>query len=51
MEKKFNASLEIVYLECTDIITASADHDNGYVDGGGLAYLAEDIVNNIKKIF
>ena len=51
MEKKFNASIEIVYFECNDIITTSSDHDNGYVDGGGLAYLAEDIVNKIKEIF
>lgn len=51
MEKKLKASLEIVRVECNDIITSSSEHDNGYVDSGGFASLAEDIVNNVKKIF
>lgn len=50
MEKKFKALLEIVYFECNDIITTS-DHNNGYVDGGGLAYLLEDIASKVGKIF
>lgn len=51
MEKKFSASLEIIYFECNDIITTSGDHDNGYFDGGGLAYFVEDIKNVVGKIF
>ena len=51
MDKKFEAWIEIVKFECDDIITASPDHDNGYVVGGGLAYVAEDIVNKIGKLF
>ena len=50
MGKKFEASIEIHYFE-QDIITTSSDHDNGYVDGGDLAYLVEDIVNKVKDIF
>ena len=50
MGKKFEASIEIFHFE-QDIITTSSDHDNGYVDGGVLAYLVEDIVDNIEKIF
>ena len=50
MGKKFEALIEIFHFE-HDIITTSDDHDNGYVDGGDLANLVEDIVNNVKKIF
>lgn len=51
MEKKFEASLEIVYFECNDIITTSTDHDNGYVDGGDFANFIEDVTNKVKSIF
>ena len=51
MEKKFNVSLEIIYFECNDIITTSIDHDNGYIDGGDLANLSEDIADKVRKVF
>ena len=49
MGKKFEASIEIFHFE-HDIITTSVDHDNGYVDGGILPYVLEDIAKSIKKI-
>jgi hypothetical protein len=51
VKKKLKATCEIVNFECNDIITTSGDHDNGFIDEGTLAYLVEDIKNNIKKIF
>lgn len=43
MKKKLEATFEIVYFECEDIITTSTvledtDHDNGYIEGGDLPY-------------
>lgn len=35
MEKKINATLEIFHVKCTDIITTSEEHDNGYIDDDG----------------
>ena len=51
MEKKFNASLEVVYFECDDIITTSGDHDNGYVDGEGLPNAVRNLIEKVGKIF
>jgi hypothetical protein len=50
MEKKFNASIEIIYFN-HDIITTSSDHDNGFIEGGVLPYLFNDLVNFVDKIF
>ena len=46
MEKKINATLEIFHVKCTDIITTSGDHDNGYFDEGDLASILKKILPN-----
>ena len=43
MKKELKATLEIVRIEYVDIITTStgiedSEHDNGYIEGGDLAY-------------
>ena len=42
------ATLEVVYFDCKDIITTSSEHDNGYIDGGDLQYLIQDLKKLIK---
>ena len=39
-------TLEIIYFK-NDIITTSGEHDNGFIDGGALAYM----INDIKNLF
>lgn len=48
MKKTLEAKLEIVYFECSDIITTSVEHDNSYTDSGTLSYLIQDIKSKLK---
>ena len=43
--KKFE--LEIFYFE-NDIVTTSGEHDNGFIDGGILAHIVDDIKTRLS---
>ena len=43
--------IEIVRFECNDIITTSLDHDNGFIGGGTLPYVINDLKNLIKQFY
>lgn len=50
MKETLKATIEIVKFHCNDIITTS-EHDNGFIDGGNLAYLINEFKNAMQDIF
>lgn len=47
VNNSLKAEIEVNYFHCKDIITTSADHDNGFMDDSNLVRAVKDLVNFI----
>lgn len=47
MSKFKKPEIEIFHFQCNDIITASLDHDNGFIDTDELVRAIKNIVEDI----